>query len=117
MNKPKNFEAFVKRYPQGTQTLLRMLRLAIRKAVPQATERISYGMPAFFLKRNLVYFNGYRHHIGFYPGALAIVKFKKEISRFKSAKGSVQFPLDKPLPLALVTRIVKFRVKQDSKKK
>ena len=88
------------------------MRLTIKKAAPKAKEAISYGIPAFALNGNLVWFAAFKNHIGFYPGAAAIATFTNELSAYKGAKGSVQFPLDEPLPLALVSWIVKFRVKQ-----
>ena len=103
-------------YPKDVQAVLQKLRATIKKAAPKAEETISYGIPTFKLYGNLVHFSGYKHHIGFYPGAGGIKAFSKEISGYKSAKGSVQFPLDKPLPYALVTKIVKFRVKQNLEK-
>jgi uncharacterized protein YdhG (YjbR/CyaY superfamily) len=114
MNKriPKNIDDYVDRFPKEVQQLLGQMRLTIRKAAPKAKESISYGIPTFTLDGNLVWFAAYKSHIGFYPRASAITAFKKELSAFKGAKGSVQFPFDEPLPLALVSRIVKFRVKQ-----
>jgi uncharacterized protein YdhG (YjbR/CyaY superfamily) len=114
MNKriPKNIDDYVDRFPKEVQQLLGQMRLTIRKAAPKAKESMSYGIPTFTLDGNLVWFAAYKSHIGFYPRASAITAFKKELSAFKGAKGSVQFPFDEPLPLALVSRIVKFRVKQ-----
>ncbi len=119
MNKqaPRNFDEYMERFPAEVQRLLSQMRRTIRKAAPQATEKISYGIPAFTLNGMLVWFAAFKKHIGFYPGAGAIATFKKELSGYKSAKGSVQFPLDRPLPLALVSRIVKFRVKQNLSRK
>lgn len=119
MNKktPKNTDDYVDRFPKEVQPLLKKMRLTIQKAVPEAEEKISYGIPTFTLNGNLVHFAAYKSHIGFYPGAAAITAFKKELSAYKGAKGSVQFRFDEPLPLALVSRIVKFRVKQSSSKK
>ena len=117
---PKNFDASVDRFPKQVQPLLKKMRLTIRKAAPNAQETISYGIPAFNLNGLLVWFAAHKTHIGFYPRASAIAAFKKDLSAYKGAKGSVQFPFDEPLPLALVSRIVKFRVKQNlskSKKK
>ncbi len=88
------------------------MRETIRKAAPKAEETISYGMPAYKLKGTLVWFAAHSNHIGFYPGVSGIAAFKKELSPYKSAKGSVQFPVDEPLPLGLVARIVKFRLKE-----
>jgi uncharacterized protein YdhG (YjbR/CyaY superfamily) len=86
------------------------MRQAIRKAAPGAVEVISYGIPAYKQDGMLAWFAAHANHIGFYPGASGIAAFKKELARYKHAKGSVQFPLDEPLPLALITRMVKFRV-------
>jgi uncharacterized protein YdhG (YjbR/CyaY superfamily) len=117
---PKNIDDYAGRFPKEVQQLLKNMRLAIKKAAPQAKETISYGIPAFTLNGMLVWFAAFKSHIGFYPRASAIAAFKKELSAYKRAKGSVQFPFDEPLPLALVSRIVKFRVQQNlskSKKK
>jgi len=103
-------------FPPATQQMLQQLRKTIQKAAPEATETIGYGIPTFKLHGNLVHFSGYNHHIGFYPGAAGIENFKQELSGYKGAKGSVQFPLDKPLPLELITRIVSFRVQQNMAK-
>jgi len=97
-------------FPPATRKLLKQLRAAIRKAAPHADEVISYRMPAFKLNGMLVWYAGYARHIGFYPTGSGIAAFKKELAGYKHAKGSVQFPLDQPLPLALISRIVKFRV-------
>jgi uncharacterized protein YdhG (YjbR/CyaY superfamily) len=119
MNKqvPGNFHEYVQRFPADVQRVLRHMRRTIQKAAPQAQEKISYGIPAFTLNGMLVWFAAFKKHIGFYPGAGAIAAFKKELSAYKWAKGSVQFPFDRPLPLALVSRIVKFRVKQNQSRK
>lgn len=89
------------------------IRLAIRKAAPGAEEKISYQIPTFTLKGNLVHFAAFKEHIGFYPTPTAVEKFKNELSVYERAKGSVRFPLDKPIPFALISRIVKFRVKEN----
>jgi uncharacterized protein YdhG (YjbR/CyaY superfamily) len=114
---PRNIDDYVDRFPEHVQNLLQKVRRTIQAAAPQAQETISYRMPAFKLDRILVYFAAHTSHIGFYPGAGAIAAFRKELSRYKGAKGSVQFPFDESLPLALVRRIVKFRVNQNSRKK
>jgi uncharacterized protein YdhG (YjbR/CyaY superfamily) len=119
MNKtiPKNIDDYVDRFPDEVQQLLRKMRLTIGRAAPQAKETISYRIPTFTLYGNLVHFAAHKNHIGFYPTPSATTAFKKELSAYKGAKGSVQFPLDEPLPLALVSRIVKFRVKECLTKK
>ena len=103
-------------FPKTTQQMMEQLRRTILKAVPEAEEIISYNMPAYKYYGMLVYFAGYKNHIGFYPMPSAIEAFKKDLSVYKSAKGSVQFPLDKPLPLQLVTRMVTFRKKENKEK-
>src|SRR4051812_29897433 len=100
---PKDINDYVDQFPKKVQQLLKKMRLAIRKAAPEAKEKISYGIPTFTLHGNLVHFAGYKHHIGFYPGSLAVTVFKKQLSIYKGSVGSVQFPLDEPLPLALVS--------------
>ena len=113
----RNFDAYLKRFPKNVQRILQKMRLTIKKAAPQAKETISYGIPAFTLNGLLVWFAAHKNHIGFYPRASAIAAFKKELSAYKGAKGSVQFPFDKPLPLALISRIVKYRMNQNLSKK
>lgn len=112
----RDINAYISRSPKDVQPLLRQMRRTIQKAAPQATEKISYGIPTFYLNGNLVHFGAAKNHIGFYPTSSGISAFKKELSPYKSSKGAVQFPLDKPLPLALVARIVKFRVQQQLKR-
>src|SRR6266849_1590117 len=114
---PKNMDDYIDRFPKEVQQVLKKMRLTIKKAAPQAKETIGYGIPAFTLNGMLVWFAAFQRHIGFYPGASAIAAFKMELSAYKGAKGSVQFPFDKPLPLALVSRIVKFRVKHNLDKR
>lgn len=110
-------DEFIASYPPATQDKLRKLRDTIRKAAPDATETIKYGIPTFVLNGNLVHFAGYDHHIGFYPAPSGIQEFRKELASYESAKGSVRFPLDRPLPLSLVAQIVKFRVAENLAKK
>ena len=116
----QNIDDYIQAYPKDVQVLLEQMRLTIRRTAPSAEETISYSMPAFKQKGVLVWFAAFKNHIGFYPGASGVAHFKKDLSRFKNAKGSVQFPHDKPLPLALISRIVRFRVleqkRQQSKK-
>jgi uncharacterized protein YdhG (YjbR/CyaY superfamily) len=110
---PKTFNDYAEHFPKDVQALLRKMRFAIKKAAPKAEEVISYRVPAFKQNGMLVWFAAHTSHIGFYPRASGIAKFKKALSVYKLAKGSVQFPFDEPLPLALITRIVKFRVKEN----
>lgn len=116
MKKAENIDEYIAEFPKEIQVLLQQMRNTVQGAAPDATEKIAYGMPTFFLNGNLVHFAAFKAHIGFYPVPSSIEKFKKELSAYKGAKGSVQFPYDQPLPLALVAKIVKFRV-QESKKK
>ena len=115
-NRAKNIDEYMLDFPEHTLLMLEKIRITISKAAPGAEETISYAMPTFRLKGNLVHFAGYKNHIGFYPGAAGVAVFKKELSIYKTAKGSIQFPLDKPLPVKLITSIVKFRVKQNQEK-
>ena len=108
-----SIDAYIASFPEETQALLEAMRATIRAAAPEAEEKISYQMPTFFLKGNLVHFAAFKQHIGFYPAPRGIEEFKEELSIYKGAKGSVQFPLDQPLPLDLVARIVRFRVAEN----
>src|SRR6476620_3046805 len=112
-DKPTDIDSYIASFPEETQKLLKQMRTAIQKAAPDAMEKISYGMPTFFLQGNLVYFAGYKNHIGFYPTSSGITDFCKELSPYAGAKGSVQFPLDQPLPLTTISKIVKFRVSEN----
>lgn len=116
MKNPIDIDAYIFSFPEEAQKLLKQMRQVIHEVAPQATEIISYGMPAFKFKGMLVYFSAYEHHIGFYPLPSAIAKFKDELSIYKSAKGSVQFPINKPLPLTLIKRMVEFRVIENLQK-
>ncbi|TLY08867.1 MAG: hypothetical protein E6K85_07265 [Thaumarchaeota archaeon] len=114
----RTIDEYIKIFPQDVQSILERMRQTIRKATPEAVESISYQMPTFKLNgKNLVYFAGYKNHIGFYPVPSGIRAFKKELSQYKTGKGSVQFPIDKPVPYDLVKKIVMFRVKENMKKK
>jgi len=108
-----SIDAYIASFSEETQALLEAMRATIRAAAPEAEEKISYQMPTFFLKGNLVHFAAAKHHIGFYPASSGIAAFKEELSIYKGAKGSVQFPLDQPMPLDLVGRIVRFRVAEN----
>jgi len=117
MDKPKagitTIDGYIKTFPKDTQKILEEIRAALKAAAPDAQEKISYQMPTFFLNGNLVHFAAFKNHIGFYPVPTGIAKFKKELSVYEQGKGSVQFPLDQPMPLDLITKIVKFRVKEN----
>ena len=113
----KTVDDYITGFPADIQRLLTQMRSTIRKAAPAATEKISYGIPCFAMDRILVWYAAHANHIGFYPGASGIAEFKRELAQYKFAKGSVQFPFDQPLPLPLVTRIVKFRLAEIAARK
>jgi uncharacterized protein YdhG (YjbR/CyaY superfamily) len=113
--KVESVEQYIKSFPTATQKLLKQLRAVIKKTVPAVEEVISYNMPAYKYQGMLVYYAAYEKHIGFYPMPSAIAKFKKEFSVYKSAKGSVQFPLDEPLPVKLIEEVLKFRARENEK--
>ncbi len=113
----RNIAEYISFHPEIVQVQLKKLHQTIKKAAPLAEEMISYQMPAFKFHRALVYFAAYKNHIGFYPTGSSITSFKKELSAYESSKGTVRFPIDKPLPLPLIARMVKFRVKENLKKK
>ncbi|MES2829177.1 MAG: DUF1801 domain-containing protein [Bacteroidota bacterium] len=104
---------YIAGFPEHTRKLLEQVRVAIKLAAPEAQEKISYAMPTYVLNGNLVHFAGYKNHIGFYPAPQGIEAFKEELSVYKGAKGSVQFPLDQKMPLALIAKIVKYRVEKN----
>jgi uncharacterized protein YdhG (YjbR/CyaY superfamily) len=108
---------YIKSYPREVQLRLTAIRKLIAELAPQAVEKISYQMPAFSIKGNMVYFAAYARHIGFYPTPQGIGAFKKELSDFKNGKGSVQFPHDQPLPIDLIRKMVKYRIEKNPKKK
>ena len=109
-----NVDEYIAVFPPGTQAILQELRQTIKKAAPKAEEVISYNMPGYKLNGMLVWYAGYKNHIGFYPKPSGLKAFEKELSGYKSSKGAVQFPIDKPMPLSLVTRIVKMRIKENA---
>lgn len=108
--KPANIDEYILKFPLDIQNKLTQIRSIVNIAAPQAKEIISYGMPAFKLNGMLLYFAVHKNHIGFYPYSSAILKFKKELTHFKTSTGTIQFPLSQPLPLNLITKIVVFRV-------
>ena len=112
----KNIDEYIASFPPEVQAILEKIRLTIRKAAPGAEETIKYQMPTFTLHGNLVYFAAFKKHIGFYPIPTGIEKFKKELAPYKQGKGSVQFPLDQPIPYGLISKIVKFRVQENMAK-
>lgn len=111
-----SIDEYINSFPLPTQAKLTELRNLIRELVPEAKEKISYQMPAFTLNGMLLYFAGYTKHIGFYPGASTIEAFRIELKDYKTSKGTVQFPLNQPLPIKLITRIILFRVVENQAK-
>src|SRR5210317_2048140 len=111
-----SIDEYISTFPEDVQKILEEIRATIKAAAPEAEEKISYQMPTFFLKGNLIHFAAYKKHIGIYPTPNGIESFKKELSKYKGAKGSVRLPIDEPMPLKLIARIVKFRVAENIKK-
>lgn len=105
-----SIDAYINQFPTEIATLLQQIRATIKKAAPEAEEAISYGMPTFKLHGNLVHFAAFKNHIGFYPAPSGLDAFKSEIEKYKHSKGAVQFPLTEKMPLALITKITKYRV-------
>ncbi len=113
----KTVDEYIASFPKNVQDILEQLRCVIKESAPLAEETISYRMPAFKLNGNLVYFAAYKNHIGFYPTPSGIVAFKKDLSPFKQARGSVQFPIDTPIPFDIIRKIVHYRVNENIAKK
>jgi uncharacterized protein YdhG (YjbR/CyaY superfamily) len=113
----KNIDEYILNFPLDIQKKLRDIRGLVQKIIPQASEAIKYGMPTFVLNGNLLHFAAFKNHIGLYPTPSAIIKFKKELSKYSTSKGAIQFSLDKPLPIRLITKIIKFRVLENLNKK
>ncbi|KOA19165.1 hypothetical protein CLHOM_22710 [Clostridium homopropionicum DSM 5847] len=111
-----SIDEYILQFPTNIQEILKMLRKVIKQSAPEAEEKISYQIPTFALYGNLVHFAAHKNHIGFYPAPSGIDAFKHELSEYKGAKGSVQFPIDKPMPYELISKIVKFRVAENIKK-
>jgi uncharacterized protein YdhG (YjbR/CyaY superfamily) len=109
---PADIDAYIAGYPEEVRAILQKIRRTIIKEAPKATEMIKYRMPTFFLKENLVHFAAFKNHIGFYPSPSGITAFQKEIANYTWAKGSVQFPLDSPIPYDLIKRMVQYRVNE-----
>jgi uncharacterized protein YdhG (YjbR/CyaY superfamily) len=117
-NQPaKNIDEYIARFPDNIQEILKKLRQTIKEAAPEAAEKISYSMPAFYLNGNLVYFAAFKDHVSFFPTGSGVKAFEKELSGYSISKGTIRFPLDKPVPYDLIKKIVQFRVKEASEKK
>ena len=110
---PKNTDEYIKRQPKEIQVILKKMRETIRKAAPKAEETISYQMPTFKQGRNLVHFAAFKDHVSFFPGSSGVGYFEKELGKYKTSKGTIQFALDKPIPYGLITRITRFRVREE----
>jgi uncharacterized protein YdhG (YjbR/CyaY superfamily) len=110
---PENIDDYIADFPPDVQVILEKIRATIRKAAPGAEEAIKYRLPTFVLSGNLVHFGAFKKHIGFYATPTGNKKFREELSVYEGAKGSVQFPLDKPIPFGLISKMVKFRVKEN----
>lgn len=113
----KTMDEYISTFPEDVQRILNELRQTIREVAPEAEETINYQIPTFTLHGNLVHFAALKNHIGFYPTPSGMEAFKKELSAYKGAKGSVQFPIDQPLPMPLIRRIVEYRVKENLERK
>lgn len=109
----RNIDEYISFFPEPVRERLVRMRSVIKKAAPNAEEAISYAIPTFKLNGNLVHFAAFKNHLGFYPGPSGIEAFKKELAGYESSKGTIKFPLDKPIPVTLVGKIVKFRVKEN----
>ena len=110
---PKSIDEYIAGFPHDAQEILEEMRMTIRRAAPDAEERISYQIPTFALKGNLVHFAAFKKHIGFYPSSSGIEKFKDELSAYAGSKGTVRFPFGEPIPFELIGRIVEFRVREN----
>ncbi|MCU0331986.1 MAG: DUF1801 domain-containing protein [Ignavibacteriaceae bacterium] len=109
----KSVDEYISTFPKDTRKILEQVRQTIKNSAPEAEETINYQIPTFKLSGNLVHFAAFKNHIGFYPTSSGQKAFEKELSVYKSGKGSIQFPTDKPLPLALIKKIVKYRIKEN----
>jgi uncharacterized protein YdhG (YjbR/CyaY superfamily) len=115
-NLPTTIDEYIAGYPEEIQKHLKEIRQVIKSTIPEARETIKYGIPTFELLGNVVHFGGYKGHIGFYPAPSGIEHFKEEITPYLASKGTLQFPLDKPMPLELVRRITEFRMQENLEK-
>ena len=115
--KCNTIDEYISSFPKNIQNILEEVRLTIRRAAPDAIEAISYSIPTFKLNGNLVHFAAFKNHLGFYPTPSGIEEFEKELSVYEQGKGSVQFPIDKPMPLRLISKIVKYRINKSQEKK
>jgi uncharacterized protein YdhG (YjbR/CyaY superfamily) len=117
MKEYTDINSFIADFPKEVQKILEKIRATIQQAAPEAKEAIKYGMPTFVLYGNLVHFAAYKNHIGFYPAPAGIDAFIEELAPYRTGKGTIQFPIDKPIPFYLITKVVKFRVEENLKKR
>ena len=113
---PETIDQYIATFPRDVQAIMQKIRATIQKAAPDAQEKISYQIPTFTLHGNLVHFAAWKTHIGFYPASSGVREFKKELAGYAQAKGTIQFPLDEPIPYGLIAKITKFRVKENSER-
>ncbi len=116
-NSVDTIDEYISIYPGNIQKILEKIRKTIKEVAPEATEKISWGIPTFYLNKNLVHFAAYKKHIGFYPNPSGIENFKDDLSKYKTSKGTVQFQYDEPIPYDLIRKIVEFRVQENKQKK
>ncbi|MBF4468494.1 MAG: DUF1801 domain-containing protein [Methanobrevibacter arboriphilus] len=116
-NSVDTIDEYISNYPENIQKILEKIRKTIKEVAPEATEKISWGIPTFYLNKNLVHFAAYKKHIGFYPNPSGIENFKDDLSKYKTSKGTVQFQYDEPIPYDLIRKIVEFRVQENKKEK
>jgi uncharacterized protein YdhG (YjbR/CyaY superfamily) len=117
MTKAKNIDEFISNYPAGVQEILKKIRQTIREVCPEAGEKIAYGIPTFTFHGNLVHFSAYDRHIGFYPGSAPIAALKDDLQGYETSKGTVRFPLDKPIPYDLIKKMTKLAMERNLEKK
>jgi len=113
---PTTIDDYISAFPDEVQLVLKEFRKIVNDAAPDAEEKISYGIPTLFLNGNLVHFGGYKSHIGFYPGPSGITEFKDQLSDYELSKGTIKFPLSKPLPVEIISRITEYRATENRKK-
>ncbi len=113
--KIETIDAYICNFPKDIQEILYTIRRTIQNVAPNAVEKISYGIPTFYLYGNLVHFAAFKHHIGFFPTPSAVSKFSSELSSYETSKGTIKFPLDKPIPYDVIQKITKFRVNENTK--
>lgn len=116
MKTSKNIDEYIEGFPEDVQKILEKIRSTISKAAPDAEEAIKYQILTFTLNGNLVHFAAFKNHIGFYPAPRGIEEFQEELAAYQTGKGTLQFPLDKPIPFGLISRVVKFRAKENQAK-